>query len=142
MKIDVFHGMDAEVYKYIAPYAMTTSFIKKNGNPITTSDKHKWYVGFDKNEHILCFCSVKRYDHSKNLQIGNLFIFSGGKSTFDLLIKRIVKDITEKGLALMAYTNNDTKIWFEKLGFEVYKEGINWNNMKYKNNDSLRGDDK
>ena len=42
----------------------------------------------------------------------------------------------------MAYTNNDTKIWFEKLGFEVYKEGINWNNMKYKNNDSLRGDDK
>jgi N-acetylglutamate synthase-like GNAT family acetyltransferase len=137
MKVEIFQGMDDAVYKYVAPYAMTAFYIKKNGNPITTSDRHKWYVGFDKEERVACFCSVKRSDYSKNMQIGNLFILTGGKRTFDSLVRKIIKDTTAKGLSLMAYANNESKMWFEKLGFDMQKTGINWHNMKYKNNDGL-----
>jgi hypothetical protein len=140
IRFEVFHGLDEHVYQYVAPYAMTLSYIKRNGNPITTSDKHRWYVGFDKDNQMVCFCSVKAQNKTKNMQIGNLFIFSGEKKTFNLLIKRLIKDIASKGISLAAYANNENKSWFALLGFEIVRIGINWHNMKY--NDRLRGNNK
>jgi N-acetylglutamate synthase-like GNAT family acetyltransferase len=141
MKIEKINGLDELVYKHIAPYAMCAEFIKRNGNPITTSDKHSWYVGFDGDGRVACFCSVKRSDFVKCFQTGNLFIISGGKKSFDALVKRVIKDIAGKGLALNAYANNDNKPWFEKLGFEISKVGVNWHNMNY-NDERLRSNKK
>ena len=141
MKIEILKGFDERVYQFIAPYAMSQKYINANGNPITTSEKHIWYVGFDNEERICCFCSVKRMDSAKSMQIGNLFVVSGGKKCFTSLVKQIIKDIfSEKGLVLRAFANNKNKADFEKLGFRIEKLGVNWHNMKY--NDSLRSDTK
>jgi hypothetical protein len=138
IQFKIFLGLDDRMYQYIAPYAMSTYYIKLNGNPITTSDRHKWYIGFDEQDRVVCFCSVKAQDKIKNMKIGNLFILSGEKKTFDLLIKKIIKDITLKGQGLRAYANDETKDWFMKLGFKITHTGVNWHNMKY--NDGLRSD--
>jgi hypothetical protein len=137
---EIFQGLDEHVYQHVAPYAMTMSYIKRNGNPITTSDKHSWYIGFDKDGRMVCFCSVKSQNKAKNMQIGNLFIFSGERETFDLLIRKLIKDIVSKGISLAAYANNENKGWFATLGFKLVRTGVNWHNMKY--HDSLRSNHK
>jgi N-acetylglutamate synthase-like GNAT family acetyltransferase len=138
MKIDKISGLDERLYQLIGEYAMNTSFIKRNGNPITTSNKHSWYVGFDTKGKMVCFCSLKR--SANNMQIGNLFILLGKKRTFDSLLKSIIKDTAENELTLHAYANNETKEWFSKLGFKMGKKGVNWHSMKY--NDCLRSNTK
>jgi hypothetical protein len=128
---EVFQGLDEHVYQYVGPYAMTLSCIKRNGNPITTSDRHCWYIGFDKSGRTVCFCSVKSQKQATGMQIGNLFILSGEKETFDLLVKKLIEDIADKGILLAAYANNKNKGWFESLGFKITRAGVNWHNMKY-----------
>lgn len=131
-------GLDERVYSLIGPYAMSAKFIKDNGNPIITSELHTWYVCFDEDERLSCFCSVKFSNSVKNMQIGNLFILSGGKKSFNTLIKQIIKDTAkEKGLGLRAYANNKNKDDFMKMGFEMLSEGVNWHNLKY-NDERLR----
>lgn len=131
MKIEEFPGLDARTYELIGPFAMNLKRIRENGNPITTSKLHTWYVGFDKSDNISCFCSVRFAEGSKNMQIGSLFILTGGKKTFNSLIKHIVVKLTEKELGIRAYSNNDNLAAFIKLGFKVIKKGVNWHNMKY-----------
>jgi N-acetylglutamate synthase-like GNAT family acetyltransferase len=142
IRFEVYAGMDEHVYKHIGPYAMSLEHIKSNGNPITTSEKHRWYVGFNQENEVACFCSIKPQEQpARNMQMGNLFIFSSDvKKAFDRLVKQIIRDITGRGISLTSYANNDNMKWFKKLGFETIKEGVNWHNMKY--NDSLRSDKK
>ncbi|MDR0413000.1 MAG: hypothetical protein LBH61_04270 [Dysgonamonadaceae bacterium] len=133
---EVIPGLDERVYQYIAPFAMTLSCIKRNGNPITTSGKHSWYIGFGADGGVACFCSVKIQPSAKQMQVGNLFILTGEEKTFDRLVKRLIRDLAGKDVSLLAYANNETKEWFASHGFETVRAGVNWHNMKY--NDSLR----
>jgi|GEM_PF-2299867 len=137
MKVEIINGLDDRAYLLIGPYAMDWSFIHENGNPITTSAKHTWYVLFSREDELIGFCSVRYSDTSKNMRIGSLFILSGGKPAFNKLVKSIIEDMAvEKEMSLTAYANHETKGWFGELGFEVEKEGVNWCNMRY--NDGAR----
>lgn len=138
MKIEIISGLDEKVFALIGPFAMNPKRIAENGNPITTSRQHKWYVVRGNEDDLIGFCSVKFADSSKNMQIGNLFILQGGKKTFNYLIKRIIKDTAkDKGLGLRAYANNETINDYIKLGFEVIQPGVNWHILKF-TNDGLR----
>lgn len=133
MKTEIIPGLDPRVFELIGPFAMNLKSVKQNGNPITTSNLHTWYVGFDEKGNISCFCSVKYAESSKNMQIGNMFILQGGKRTFNALIKQVIKNTAGKGLGLRAYANNKLLPDFQKLGFKVIKKGVNWHNLKYDN---------
>lgn len=142
MKIDVLSGLDEQVFSCVGPFAMNATRIRQNGNPIVTSQKHKWYIARDKEDFLIGLCSVRFSDSSKTAQVGNLFVLSGGKRTFKSLLKRIIKDVViEKGISLRAYANSTTLNDYKELGFEIIHQGVNWHNMKF-NNDSLRSSSK
>lgn len=131
MKIKKIEGVSADVYKYISPYAMDLEFVKKNGNPITTSKLHRWYLCFDK-ENLLGFCSVKFSLRVKSMQMGNFFVFSRHKTVSKKIIRTIIRDFAkEKMIALRTYSNNENLELFLSLGFEIVREGVNWHQLKY-----------
>ncbi|MDR2474269.1 MAG: hypothetical protein LBD45_00275 [Bacteroidales bacterium] len=138
MKIEILKGTDTRVYQLIGPYAMDTGYIRRNGNPITTSPHHSWYVGFDEKGKMLCFCSLKSSASTKNVQIANLHNLSGQQEIFETLINRIIQITSEKGLILRSYAHNSSLEAFLQLGFEISRHGVNWHILTY--NDSLRSD--
>jgi len=138
MRVEKINGLEDRVFQLIGPYAMDWNFIRQNGNPITTSDKHTWHVLFDAKGKLAGFCSLRFSDTGKNARIGSLFILSGGKTTFSKLISPIIEETG--GVSLLAYADSDTKAWFSELGFELTKENVNWYNMRY--DDGLRDDAK
>lgn len=131
MDIKIYEGLSPEVYQYVGPFAMNRKFITQNGNPITTSNKHKWYVGFGDGGQIVCFCSIQFNDTSKLVMLGNMFILQGGKDELRTLLKRVISDVTPKHLKFRAYANNDTCQEFESLGFKFIQKRVNWHTMEY-----------
>lgn len=136
MKIEKLQGLESRVYEFIGPFAMNMERIRENGNPITTSQLHTWYICFDK-ENVAGFCSVKYAEASKNMQIGNLFILTGAAYTLKALINDVIKNTVGKGLGLRAYSNNENLPVYEQLGFYILKHGTNWHNLKYGKDERL-----
>ncbi|MDR0510233.1 MAG: hypothetical protein LBH06_03985 [Rikenellaceae bacterium] len=139
MKIVILDGTDDDLYRYVGPYAMSARHVRQNGNPITTSDKHRWYVEVDDKDRAQGFCSVKMSYNGLRRRIGNLVLPRDAKS-FTPLIAQVIREAVEAEAVLTAYVSDDKTEWFRRLGFRMMRQGVNWHVMGYKH-DRTRSDD-
>jgi hypothetical protein len=127
MKIEKLNGTDKRLYQLIAPFAMNSAVIRQNGGvPITTSDKHIWYVAIDKKK-VIGFLSLNR-STIKNDYYNNLKIF-------EHLLNNLLSDYPNLTLKYVASIFEMPVV--SKLGFTTEKTSTNYFYTKHERKEAL-----
>ena len=127
MKIEKLNGTDKRLYQLIAPFAMNRAVIRQNGGiPITTSEKHIWYVALNR-EKVIGFLALIgetiKNDYFQNIDI------------FEQLLRNLISDhpnLTFKYVASNAEVNT-----MQTMGFIIEKTITKYSYMKYERKETI-----
>lgn len=125
MKVSIYEGLQDELFCKLGKFAMDAALIKKLGNPITT-DKDSVWVIISLGSRVVGFCRLKNTTN-RNI-ISNVHLEIDNKDIFDKLLSSTFEKC-KKGLVITSYANAETLPHFERNGFRVSKQGINWHTI-------------
>ena len=127
MKIEKLNGTDKRLYQLIAPFAMNRAVIRQNGGiPITTSEKHIWYVALNRKKVIGFLALIGetiKNDYFQNIDI------------FEQLLRNLISDhpnLTFKYVASNAEVNT-----MQTMGFIIEKTSTKYSYMKYERKETI-----
>jgi SNF2 family DNA or RNA helicase/predicted GNAT family N-acyltransferase len=134
VEIEILKGTSAKLYKTVAPFAMNQHVIAElDGYPVTTDDKHVWFIAREKNK-LLGFAAVRLLPSSSHAIITNDYILPEHRSdkTHQGIIEQCIKWCREqKGITLIkADCMKEQLPVYQKEGFVIVKSFVKWHKLE------------